>query len=366
MAAEAAPSSPPELALAPADHLRGVSSIRFLCALWVFFNHGAWPPVIPNVVPTSRIAALVHLAYANVWNGPAAVIVFFVISGLCIHLPFARSLEPPLLGAFYSRRLLRLLIPIAVAVPLSRACGLTGEYFDQGVLWTLKAELIYYAIYPVLQRLRVRAGSWWPLVVASYGAALAVVLTNPLAHFYSSYGTALNWVLGLPCWLLGCVLAEAIQTRETRKSSRRPLWLWRGGIVGLAWFCGLLSDVSRVRLPWTLDVFALPATAWLEREIHHFRRCEPSALLEWAGEWSYSLYLLHIPMSSLFAFAAASVHGAWLGWSLLCLFVLTASVLFHLSVERPSHTFARVTSNWFRARYRRSSTSYEPTVRHGA
>jgi len=85
--------------------------------------------VIANVVPTSRMTALAHLAYGNLWNAPAAVIVFFVISGLCIHLPFARSLESPHLGAFYSRRLLRLLIPIAVTIPLNRACGLTGDYF---------------------------------------------------------------------------------------------------------------------------------------------------------------------------------------------------------------------------------------------
>jgi len=34
---------PPELAVAPADHLPGVSSIRFLCALWVFFTVAGRP-----------------------------------------------------------------------------------------------------------------------------------------------------------------------------------------------------------------------------------------------------------------------------------------------------------------------------------
>src|SRR5258706_426487 len=49
----------------------------------------------------------------------------------------------------------------------------------------------------------------------------------------------------------------------------------------------------RVGLREGLIFFAIAATAWLFQEEARFQRNRPLSILEWAGTWSYSLYLVH-------------------------------------------------------------------------
>ena len=60
------------------------------------------------------------------FNGHLAVVVFFLLSGYVIHLPHARgkTLRPV---EFWVRRLLRILLPLAVAMGLSLACRTPGR-----------------------------------------------------------------------------------------------------------------------------------------------------------------------------------------------------------------------------------------------
>src|ERR1035437_1907939 len=166
------------------DHVSGLDSIRFICALWVFFGHGA-APAIPNPFVDDSAAYFAFRGFfGNLWSGPAAVIVFFVISGFCIHYPFAGSNKRPRLKEFYTRRFLRLFIPVCAAVPLSRLVGVCLTPFQDAILWSLLAELIYYLCYPFLQGAHLRFGSWRGIVTASFAVAFAVVATNPSAGNY--------------------------------------------------------------------------------------------------------------------------------------------------------------------------------------
>src|SRR5882724_9605878 len=201
------------------DRVSGLDSIRFVCAMWVFFGHGAAPPLVDALGRDSHIALVVRGLYNNIWSGLSAVIVFFVISGFCIHYPFAETSKRLNLLEFYSRRFFRLLIPVAVAIPLSHALGVKLLLFQESVLWSLLAELIYYVIYPALLAARHACRSWTPIILGSYVVSYAIVLTNPRTVDFTSYGMALCWLAGLPCWLLGCALAESVR----QGSSRAPL-----------------------------------------------------------------------------------------------------------------------------------------------
>ncbi|MBW4522011.1 MAG: acyltransferase [Scytolyngbya sp. HA4215-MV1] len=331
------------------DRVSGLDSLRFVCAMWVFFSHGADPPLVDALNPDSPIGLMARVLYNNFWNGPAAVIIFFVISGFCIHYPHTGTLKSLHLAEFYSRRMLRLLLPVAVAIPLSSAIGIKLDLFQESILWSLLAELIYYLLYPGLRVIHLRCRSWAPIIVVAYAASLAVVLTNPTAGNYPSYGAALNWLLGLPCWLLGCALAESVRRQALPTISQGALWLWRVGILGLAWGSRSLQLHSPIGYPWTLNLFALVVAAWLLREISFRRITSPTAWLEWAGNWSYSLYLLH-PAAGAFCdrIFPTMLHG-WLHWILLCSFVLATCYLFYLVVERPSHLLARHISRSLRS-----------------
>ena len=197
------------------DRVSGLDSIRFICALWVYLGHGA-APALPNPFADGSLANFAFRGFfGNIWSGPAAVIVFFVISGFCIHYPFAGSDKRPRLKEFYTRRFLRLLVPVAAAIPLSALIGVRLTLFQDSILWSLLAELIYYICYPLLRAAHLRFGSWRGIVIASFAIAFAVAATNPSAGNYPSYGPGFNWLLGLPCWLLGCLLAESARRKYT-------------------------------------------------------------------------------------------------------------------------------------------------------
>lgn len=323
------------------DHVRGLDSIRFVCAIWVYFGHGALPQGLELFSDYPLVNLAWRAVWRNIWCGPAAVIVFFVISGFCIHYPFAGSEKRPRLAEFYSRRFLRLMVPVVVAVGLSQPIGLQWSMFQDSILWSLLAEMIYYACYPAIRVLHLRVRSWPVLVGVAFVAAILVAATNPRAGNYPSYGPAWNWVLGLPCWLLGCQVAEITRTSSTPEVSRRSIWMWRGAVFGAAWLCSITRFHTPVGFPWTLNLFSVLAAWWVHREIAFRRQVSPLRALEWAGLWSYSLYLIHVPAGALIVQVYPALYTLSLGWVLAIAFVLLASYTFYLLVERPSHWLAR-------------------------
>jgi peptidoglycan/LPS O-acetylase OafA/YrhL len=67
--------------------VNGLDSIRFLCALVVMLYHLR---LMDDVLHGQAHTGLTRAAMGifNAFNGPAAVIVFFLISGFCIHYPY--------------------------------------------------------------------------------------------------------------------------------------------------------------------------------------------------------------------------------------------------------------------------------------
>lgn len=324
-----------------AHRISGLDSIRFVCALWVFFGHEHAPPASNPFAFDTFLYWVFRGIYGNMWSGPAAVIVFFVISGFCIHYPFAnRQVDLPTF-AFLIRRWLRLALPLAVAIPLAQMHGHSLALFDKTILWSLLAEVIYYTIYPLLRRVWRLRGSWLMLVVIASLLALIVVLTDPGAGDYPSYGPWLNWLIGLPCWLMGCLLADWIRAGKRKLMTGVTIWTWRVAVFAAAGLCSVLRFHSPIGYPWTLDLFAVLVLFWLYREIS-FRFDSPaSQMLEWAGRWSYSLYLMHAVAATRFSLMFSDINGTFVAWFLKVAFVLMACYLFHLFVEWPSHILAR-------------------------
>ncbi len=330
------------------ERVSGLDSIRFVCALWVFFGHGA-APAFPNPFVDGSLANFAFRGFfGNIWSGPAAVIVFFVISGFCIHYPYAGSDSRPRLKEFYTRRFLRLLVPVSVAVPLCGLMGIQLQLFHDSILWSLLAELVYYVLYPGLRWAQLRWNSWRGILIASFVLALAVAASNPGAGDYPSYGSAFNWLLGLPCWLLGCVIAESARISRSIHVPTMTIWKWRIAILGAACFCSVLRFHSPFGYPWTLNFFAVAVALWLQREIAYRQRVPAPVILEWAGLWSYSLYLLHGFAERLYYVVFPSARGSALDWGLMVFFVFATCYTFYFLIERQSHILARRAALKFR------------------
>lgn len=326
-----------------------MDSWRFWCALWVVFGHNGFMPLVDGVDLTHLAGRVSRAVYNNLTPGPAAVIVFFVISGFCIHYPFRRASSVPALLPFYARRYLRILIPIAAAITISRPLGIQLDMLGPSILWSLLCEEIYYALYPWLLRLRNRYG-WRRLIAASYVVSLALAVTNLKSGEYPAFGIQGNWLLGLPCWLLGCDLAESYA--ELAALPRPRLWIgwWRLGAVGLSMIASVLRFHSRITYPVTLNLFAFYVYFWLRNELVAAKESTPVSWAERAGVFSYSLYITHPAAHTIWERLAVPSLGSGVSWLVATTFVVAFAYGFYLVIERPSHQFARYAYRWLQER----------------
>jgi peptidoglycan/LPS O-acetylase OafA/YrhL len=334
------------------DRVEIIDVIRFLAALWVMLGHLGPFPLI-DVDRQNLVGALAHGIYNNLFSGPAAVIVFFVISGYCIHRPFRDARNLPLLN-YFVRRYTRILVPMYVAVLFARPVGIGLPLFSDSILWSLFAELVYYTLYPLF-RPAAKIITWRGLVVIGYLSSLAIIATNPAAKNYASYGLRWNWLLALPCWLLGCVLAEARPQAMGIVTGRVEIWAWRFGIWAFSVTCSALRFHSAIGYPWTLGPFALAVYLWLAKEIAYNQHNPPTKALAWAGLWTYSLYLTHkVTYAGYQTVPGLNLSGRT-NWCIAAVSMLLTAYIFYLFVEKPSHLLARRLARTLQPRSSRES-----------
>jgi peptidoglycan/LPS O-acetylase OafA/YrhL len=332
-----------------------LDTLRFVMAMWVVFGHVGLPPIDESERTVARAV------YHNVISGPAAVIVFFVISGFCIHFPYrnGRSLD---LLSFYARRHIRILLPVAAASAIAAPLGIEFALLSDSILWSLLCEEIYYTIYPILRLAAGRVG-FGILFTITLAVSYAVAFALPNDGNYPSYGWALNWVLGLPCWLLGCMLAESYDlARQTSPPGMSRIWSWRLGVWGLSVVCSILRYHTPVTYPYTLNLFAIVAAVWLRHEIRA-ADARGASWLEPAGRISYSIYLMHLQEHAMWKwFRQQPSLTSMVAWILQIAFILLVSGVFFLSVEWPAHTLARKCQRWVLRTRRWPKTQLAHTV----
>jgi len=326
--------------------IAGLDSIRFLAALVVLLMHFNVAPSLKDIWPDGLLGWAIRGTVDNALNGQAAVIVFFVISGFCIHYPRVAGRKLAV-SEFYASRYIRIALPMFVAAFVWVVMGSELDKLVMGILWSLYAELAYYTAYPLIVLLR-KAWGWSILFGVSAAGSAAVIFTQPIATLYQNHGIALTCILGLPCWLLGCILAERVQRDDpTSAPSARSIWAWRLAIWVLSVISSALEFHSPIGAPITLNIFAVAVFFWLEREILWVRAHGPVSALEAAGLWSYSIYLMHLPLAAavveLCGQAGISIS---LANPLVILTVLVGCYIFYRIVEEPSHRLAKTAARY--------------------
>jgi peptidoglycan/LPS O-acetylase OafA/YrhL len=318
--------------------VRGLDGIRFALALCVTIGHIGLPV---DVDPSSYQKPWNYAAavYANAFNGPAAVVCFFLISGFCIHFPFRN--QPVDLLSYFARRHVRIWTPILTALLLARFVGYKTSLLGDSILWSLIAEEIYYLIYPWLLASSRRFG-WHMLLILSTVMAIAIALTNTSAKDYPSFGYSGNWILGLPVWISGCILADHFGQLAQRP---RRILFWRLGLVATF----VLTSVARFHLgigyPWSLSVASIYFWFWLKAEIIYYQAIEPLAWLERLGKLTYSLYLTHLILFHILKMTFGDLPASVPLRLFYLTLILLGAAAFYVVIESPSHRLARWLGN---------------------
>jgi peptidoglycan/LPS O-acetylase OafA/YrhL len=325
--------------------INGMDSLRFILALIVLLSHLDNPYV--KVLKNSETAVGKYTAaiLANSFNGIGAVIAFFIISGFVVHYP-VKDAELNI-RKFLIRRWIRIGVPLVILSSIAM-------YYDQFALipiWSLYCELIYYTIYPILRKIKL---SWLVKCQIAYFIQIILVILfcqNDILSFiyqkdvdyfgtYWQLGDFMTWIIGLPIWLLGVLVAENIDgvSVKIKDITFKELSIYRisifvlGVTLHVLKFHFFLSDII------ILNVFALLMVKWIEREIVFYKTHKSIEILEFGGQFSYSLYLCH-GMCVLFLsnFMALNIYT----YPIYILLSLLVSYVVYLVIEKPSHKMAQ-------------------------
>ena len=319
------------------NRLRGIDALRGAAALGVVFYHAVEQG--QKVLPNNLFQHPIRLVQFTSSFGYIGVFLFFVISGFCIHLQWARSkaagVEPDIrFGAFWKRRIRRLYPPyiITLLLFLLLAASTVGInlthlfvydvgmhllmlhnldpntcYTINGVFWTLAIEEQLYLAYFLLLFIRVRWG--WRVTIA-------VCLFARLAWMGISHVVWLKTGVGIPVpeaaashwftWALGALGVEVMFGLTTLRGWSRDLRLATVLIVVASALSTYLPYISKdtilhdfswflIHPLWGLGFFIVVNRTVLAEQSWLRQTALPSivSVFSTLGVFSYSIYLTH-------------------------------------------------------------------------
>ena len=313
-----------------------------LCAIWVACSHGGYPPLTVNLDTSNQLQWFINGIYTSIFCGPAAVIVFFLISGFCIHYPYKNSWSKETIIPFIIARLTRITLPIIIVAVIIEILGINASIFYLLVGWSIVCEIVYYIIYPFLRLLIKNKKGWQKLLLLSYIPTILAFWFFPLKLVnYPGVGFYYVISLGFPCWMLGLLLCYSIDNNNQKNSpSKKNLVFHRILIFFLAFATHVLALQEVLGHPFTLNLFAIAAFFWLRKEIAFYHDRPTNNFMDNLGKASYSIYLMHgIPAFIISLLTTELEHSSKFFIYWLILAILTSA--FYFLVEKPTHNLSR-------------------------
>ncbi len=328
----------------PTAHIKGLDTLRIVLASWVVLAH------IPPPWPVE--SRVIKGVLGNLFTGHAAVLVFFIVSGFCIHIATRdRQLD---LKSYFMRRQIRIVLPLLVLCLIGY---LLGSFRFKAVLWSLVCEEIYYVAYPLALSFRRRCSSWYPVLGAATAVSLTILLLTSHQGLPPQSGYGLTAAFLYPAWLLGCVLAEQVGRIPAWRHGWTGIWAFRLIMWGISSVLSVIRWHSSISETWFLLPFCLLSYYWLRCEIAYFRQYPPPAFMEKLGSGSYTVYLTHMIAPALaaalglpaildsYSATPGRVESSMPGWFVVIGLVALFSTAFYLLVERPAHRLAKAVGN---------------------
>jgi len=300
-----------------------------------------------------------------------AILLFFLISGFCIHYPNTLSDSKPCWKIYFKRRFWRIyptyLIAILLTSVISYFCHIqwgdidwnferilrvatvsqnyppgNGQFLTNPSLWTIPVEIEFYVLYPLAFFCILKFGFFTLLILSVGFSVLGIYLTKIGLHWVS-FTSLFLW----PSWLLGAWIASLHRENKLSKLKILPI----SSILILFLIIALASRLQKWEewtqyAGWTGFYFAL-LLVFLRFEKSISRRRENLFFksLAWLGQISFSLYLIHFPLFKLFGFMHRSYFDEKPANFLISLAYLIPVCLlawiFYRLIELPIHKWSK-------------------------
>jgi peptidoglycan/LPS O-acetylase OafA/YrhL len=299
----------------------------------------------------------------------SGVILFFLLSGFCISLPYvgnnARKLNleeyairrffriyPPYLIAIIFTLIIEFILLKVYALPVGPYTSYlanvfmvqnytTGALTSNGALWTLPVELELYIAFPIVFYLLKNHGAKALIIITGIVSLIALGLFIS-GQFWLGSDFAMYWVV----WCAGVLLAREYANGTLRKPSA---WLLVTAVIAIG--LAVVLQVRGVPSPYLELFFGFfyLALLWLGISTEYrWNKYVPGSIVKVMnvlGTCSFSLYLIHKPIFRLIGILWNNYFGGKpvnflipVGFSILMVFI---AWVFYLLIEAPTHALAK-------------------------
>lgn len=365
------PDEPVHRVAAPTRRLTALDAVRGIAACVVVLWHCYL--AIPDEQRSHIYASLWSIPLRPFYNGAVSVIIFFVLSGYVLAIPFfrARQLSYP---RYLVKRFCRLYLPFVVSICVAAllylitnrqaVAGATllnkmwplawpgfpvlaGHFLMFGtephmtlnsVMWSLVYEMRVSVIFPLLiilcrdTRIAVVIGAL--LLFACTKGLVALGETGPWA--VKSFWVTVLWTARIvPYFLCGILLNK--HSEQIRHVLAHIPWRVRPALIAVP----IIIFMTEADKPFylsarndTLYVLGAAMVIVLAIEIPKLRVMLEGAVTQWLGRISYSVYLIHLPILLMIFHVMLGHAPVW--------FIVLAAIVASLATATLMHTLVEV------------------------
>jgi peptidoglycan/LPS O-acetylase OafA/YrhL len=322
------------------EKLQFLDGLRGLAAAYVMIGHARWllwegysEGFLKHTGEYTVFGKFLVYFFSLFTLGHEAVLFFFVLSGLVIHLKYSLKLKSDRTSRFefipyFIKRVKRIYPPLIYAVLITTALDITGKYFGfsiyshltpnhsingtincfmdlktlagnlflvqdaitpvwgtNGPLWSLKYEWWFYMLYPLLLYVNKRNISW-SFVVVTLVYALGFIAPNSTPVIVIQIS---NYLFS---WWIGCMIAD-MMTKRINFPTFPPFILILLFPLLIIFRKSLGNQVFEDTL-WAFAFGGLVLFLYYLRS-NYFELKSLSAF-KWLGDCSYTLYVTHFPI----------------------------------------------------------------------
>lgn len=356
------------------SYLRGLASLGVVIYhvredLWV-----GWKAIrtLPSATLFDKAVSMLSIPAPYMGSG---VILFFLLSGFCIALPYVGDRSRKFdFNEYGARRFFRIYPPYIFAIALTLVIEVvlrainndslsplstylanifmiqnytTGALTTNGVLWTLPIEMELYLTFPIVLYILTKYGTK-VLLWATAAVSLTVMVFYLTGQGWLHDNFAMYWII----WTAGAVLARNYANDTLHSPSN---WVVVGGFLSLAVALVLQTkgvESAHLELLFGCFYFSL---LWLDlTSEHNWADKIPklfASVLNKLGTCSYSLYLIHKPIFRLWGTLWIRHFGSkpvnFLIPLAFVVLILPIAWFVYKLVEAPSHILAkRMATAW--------------------